>query len=53
MLTHIRPFFAFPQGRHDVAVSLCKKAVQDLEQTHGKNHPDKANMLNILVIIYR
>jgi kinesin light chain len=41
------------QGRHEVAVSLCKKAIQELEQTHGKYHPERANMLNIMVVIYR
>lgn len=41
------------QGRHDVALSLCKKAVQEIELTHGRLHPDRANMMNIMVVIYR
>uniref|UniRef100_A0A1X7UMA2 Kinesin light chain n=1 Tax=Amphimedon queenslandica TaxID=400682 RepID=A0A1X7UMA2_AMPQE len=41
------------QGRHDVAVSLCKKAVQELERTAGRYHPERANMLNVMVVIYR
>ena len=41
------------QGRHDVAVSLCKKAVHELERTSGRFHPERANMINVMVVIYR
>ena len=41
------------KGRHDVAVSLCKKAVHELERTSGRFHPERANMINVMVVIYR
>ena len=44
---------SFFQGRPHVAVPLCKKAVQELEQKKGRNNPDVASMLNILAVIYR
>lgn len=36
-----------------VAVPLCKQALEDLEKTSGHNHPDVATMLNILALVYR
>lgn len=41
------------QGRYEVAVPLCKQALDDLEKTSGRNHPDVATMLNILALVYR
>jgi kinesin light chain len=41
------------QGRYEVAVPLCKQALEDLERTSGHNHPDVATMLNILALVYR
>uniref|UniRef100_A0A9J8AW67 Kinesin light chain n=1 Tax=Cyprinus carpio carpio TaxID=630221 RepID=A0A9J8AW67_CYPCA len=40
------------QGRYEVAVPLCKQALEDLEKTSGHNHPDVATMLNILATCY-
>uniref|UniRef100_A0AC34FDH5 Kinesin light chain n=1 Tax=Panagrolaimus sp. ES5 TaxID=591445 RepID=A0AC34FDH5_9BILA len=40
-------------GRYEVAVPLCKQALEDLEKNHGHDHPDVATMLNILGLIYR
>jgi kinesin light chain len=40
-------------GRYEVAVPLCRQAIEDLEKTHGHNHPDVATMLNILALVYR
>jgi len=41
------------QGRYEVAVPLCKQALEDLEKTGGHDHPDVATMLNILALVYR
>ncbi|KAG5278427.1 hypothetical protein AALO_G00098880 [Alosa alosa] len=41
------------RGRHQVAVPLCKQALEDLEKTSGHDHPDVATMLNILALVYR
>ena len=41
------------QGRYEVAVPLCKQALEDLEKNNGRNHPDVATMLNILALVYR
>jgi len=41
------------QGKHEVAVPLCKKTLQDLEKQYGRNHPDVASMMNILALVYR
>ncbi|XP_021947318.1 kinesin light chain isoform X1 [Folsomia candida] len=41
------------QGRYEVAVPLCKQALEDLERTSGRDHPDVATMLNILALVYR
>ncbi|KAL4692805.1 hypothetical protein H8959_016615 [Pygathrix nigripes] len=38
------------QGRYEVAVPLCKQALEDLEKTSGHDHPDVATMLNILAL---
>lgn len=40
-------------GRYEVAVPLCRQALEDLEKTHGHCHPDVATMLNILALVYR
>jgi len=40
-------------GRYEVAVPLCKQALEDLERTSGRDHPDVATMLNILALVYR
>ncbi|XP_034772237.2 kinesin light chain 1-like [Acipenser ruthenus] len=40
-------------GRYEVAVPLCKQALEDLEKSSGHNHPDVATMLNILALVYR
>ena len=40
-------------GRYEVAVPLCKQALEDLEKNHGHDHPDVATMLNILALVYR
>ena len=50
--------FTVPQlnncaGRYEVAVPLCKQALEDLEKTSGHDHPDVATMLNILALVYR
>ncbi|KAK3746123.1 hypothetical protein QZH41_008827, partial [Actinostola sp. cb2023] len=45
--------FIFYQGRYEVAVPLCKQALEDLEKTSGHDHPDVATMLNILALVYR
>lgn len=41
------------QGRYEVAVPLCKQALEDLERTLGHDHPNVAAMLNILASVYR
>ncbi|XP_070620368.1 kinesin light chain 3 [Erythrolamprus reginae] len=41
------------QGRYEVAVPLCKQALEDLEKSSGHHHPDVATMLNILALVYR
>ncbi|XP_049643243.1 kinesin light chain 3 [Suncus etruscus] len=41
------------QGRYEVAVPLCRQALEDLERTSGRCHPDVATMLNILALVYR
>lgn len=41
------------QGRYEVAVPLCKQALDDLEKSSGHDHPDVATMLNILALVYR
>ncbi|XP_065077661.1 kinesin light chain-like [Ochlerotatus camptorhynchus] len=41
------------QGKYEVAVPLCKQALEDLEREHGHEHPDVATMLNILALVYR
>ena len=41
------------QGRYEVAVPLCKQAIDDLEKSPGREHPDFATMLNILALVYR
>ncbi|EFX85551.1 hypothetical protein DAPPUDRAFT_98846, partial [Daphnia pulex] len=41
------------QGRYELAVPLCKQALEDLEKTSGHDHPDVAMMLNILALVYR
>ena len=41
------------QGCYEVAVPLCKQALEDLEKTSGHDHPDVATMLNILALVYR
>ena len=40
-------------ARYEVAVPLCKQALEDLEKTSGHDHPDVATMLNILALVYR
>ena len=41
------------QGKPDIAVPLCKKAIIELEQKKGRDNPDLASMLNILAVIHR
>ncbi|CAH2090086.1 unnamed protein product [Euphydryas editha] len=41
------------QGCYEVAVLLCKQALENLEKTHGHDHPDVATVLNILGLVYR
>ncbi|THD27431.1 Kinesin light chain, partial [Fasciola hepatica] len=41
------------EGRYEVAVPLCKQALEDLEKSSGHEHPDFATMLNILALVYR
>ncbi|XP_006901291.1 PREDICTED: kinesin light chain 3 [Elephantulus edwardii] len=41
------------QGRYEVAVPLCRQALEDLERSLGHCHPDVATMLNILALVYR
>jgi len=41
------------QGRYEVAVPLCKQAIDDLEKLSGREHPDVAVMLNILALVFR
>ena len=45
--------FLLVPGRYEVAVPLCKQALEDLEKTSGHDHPDVATMLNILALVYR
>ena len=54
--TIFKPFnltFLFILIRYEVAVPLCKQALEDLEKTSGHDHPDVATMLNILALVYR
>ena len=46
-------FLLLLQGRYEVAVPLCKQALEDLEKSSGHDHPDVATMLNILALVYR
>ncbi|KAH7713579.1 kinesin light chain protein 2 [Aphelenchoides avenae] len=41
------------QGRHDVAIPLCKQVIEELERINGHNHTDVATMLRVLALIYR
>ncbi|TKR70333.1 hypothetical protein L596_022372 [Steinernema carpocapsae] len=41
------------QGRYEVAVPLCRQALEDMERNSGHDHPDVATMLNILALVYR
>ena len=52
IINSIKLYFYF-QGRYEVAVPLCKQALEDLEKTSGHDHPDVATMLNILALVYR
>nr|CAD2208879.1 unnamed protein product [Meloidogyne enterolobii] len=38
---------------YEVAVPLCKQALEDLEKNNGHDHPDVATMLNMLALVYR
>lgn len=49
-LHHIYPCL---QGKPEIAVPFCKKAVHELKQRKGSEDPDVAAMLNILAVIYR
>ncbi|XP_050411172.1 kinesin light chain 1 isoform X2 [Patella vulgata] len=40
------------EGRYEVAVPLCKQALEDLEKTRGHDHLDVATMLDMLAAIY-
>ena len=46
-------FYILYFSRYEVAVPLCKQALEDLEKTSGHDHPDVATMLNILALVYR
>ena len=48
--THV---YTVPQGKPEIAVPFCKKAVLELKQKKGSEDPDVAAMLNILAVIYR
>ncbi|XP_030073297.1 LOW QUALITY PROTEIN: kinesin light chain 3 [Microcaecilia unicolor] len=41
------------QGRYEVAVPLCKQALEDLEKSSGHNHPDVATMIKFSSYCYR
>ncbi|CAI8037464.1 Kinesin light chain 1 [Geodia barretti] len=41
------------EGKPEIAVPFCKKAVLELKQKKGSEDPDVAAMLNILAVIYR
>uniref|UniRef100_A0A1I8JCJ5 Kinesin light chain n=1 Tax=Macrostomum lignano TaxID=282301 RepID=A0A1I8JCJ5_9PLAT len=41
------------EGRYEVAVPLCRQALDDLQRTSGRDHPDVATMLNILALVHR
>ncbi|GMR60839.1 hypothetical protein PMAYCL1PPCAC_31034, partial [Pristionchus mayeri] len=41
------------QGRYEVAIPLCKQALEDLERSSGHDHPDVATMLNMLATLFR
>ncbi|WKY14475.1 hypothetical protein Q1695_000204 [Nippostrongylus brasiliensis] len=41
------------QGRYEIAVPLCKQALEYLEKASGHDHPDVATVLNILALVYR
>ena len=47
------PSLAPSQGKPEIAVPFCKKAVHELKQRKGSEDPDVAAMLNILAVIYR
>lgn len=53
LLTNLKVIQYAAQGRYDVAVPLCKQALEDLEKSVGRDHPDVATMLNILALVYR
>ncbi|CAF0821656.1 unnamed protein product [Didymodactylos carnosus] len=40
-------------GRYEVAVPLCRQALEDIAKVHGPDHQDRAAMLNILALVYR
>ncbi|XP_065190240.1 kinesin light chain 3-like [Sycon ciliatum] len=41
------------QGRFDVAVPLCKQALEDTERTNGFYHTEVATLMNMLALLYR
>uniref|UniRef100_A0A5K3ERS5 Kinesin light chain n=1 Tax=Mesocestoides corti TaxID=53468 RepID=A0A5K3ERS5_MESCO len=41
------------EDRYEVAVSLCKQALKDLERSSGRDHPDVATIHNILALVYK
>lgn len=45
--------YSSSQGKPEIAVPFCKKAVHELKQKKGSEDPDVAAMLNILAVIYR
>ena len=53
MQKEIEPQKVLDHRRYEVAVPLCKQALEDLEKTSGHDHPDVATMLNILALVYR
>lgn len=50
---YLNSFILSSVFRYEVAVPLCKQALEDLEKTSGHDHPDVATMLNILALVYR
>lgn len=41
------------QQRYEVALPLCRQAIEDLEKSQGHEHPDVAIMLNVMGMVYR
>ncbi|XP_052227550.1 uncharacterized protein LOC127842209 isoform X2 [Dreissena polymorpha] len=43
----------YPSPQYQIAVPLCKQALEDLQKTSHHQHPEVATMLNTLALVYR